>query len=64
LIKQFRIDHRDHFRLASVDPTDTGGLDLDKDAANETLARDSERLAQPGSAVFVRAARMRGCPSG
>jgi polyphosphate kinase 2 (PPK2 family) len=46
LIKQFRIDHPDHFRLALVAPTDIGGLDLDKEAANEMLSRDIEHLAK------------------
>ena len=46
LIKQFRVDHPHHFQLASVDPTDTGGLDLDKEAANQVLARDIEKLAK------------------
>jgi PPK2 family polyphosphate:nucleotide phosphotransferase len=46
LIKQFRVDHRDHFRFASVDPTCTGGLDLDKEAANGMLTRDIEQLAK------------------
>ena len=45
LIKQFRVDHRNHFRLA-FDPTDTGGLALDKQTADEMLARDIERLAK------------------
>lgn len=46
LIKQFRIDHPDHFRLALVAPIDIGGLDLDKEAANEMLSRDIEHLAK------------------
>src|SRR5258707_10808439 len=46
LIKQFRVDHPDHFQLASVDPTDTGGLDLDKEAANGMLTRDIEHLTK------------------
>jgi hypothetical protein len=46
LIKQFRVDHPHHFQLASVDPTDIGGLDLDKEAANRMLARDIEQLAK------------------
>jgi PPK2 family polyphosphate:nucleotide phosphotransferase len=46
LIKQFRVDHPHHFQLASVDPTDTGGLDLDKEAADQVLARDIEKLAK------------------
>jgi PPK2 family polyphosphate:nucleotide phosphotransferase len=45
LIKRFRIDDPDHFRLASVDPGDTGGLDLDKDEAKAVLAEDLDRLS-------------------
>jgi PPK2 family polyphosphate:nucleotide phosphotransferase len=45
LIKQFRVDDPDHFRLASVDPGDTGDLDLDKDEAKAELAGDLDRLA-------------------
>jgi PPK2 family polyphosphate:nucleotide phosphotransferase len=44
--KRFRIDRPDDFRLASFDPADTGGLDLDKDDAKEMLARDDKRLAE------------------
>jgi PPK2 family polyphosphate:nucleotide phosphotransferase len=46
LIKQFRIDHPGRFQLASLNPADTGGLDLDKEAAGAMLARDSERLGK------------------
>jgi PPK2 family polyphosphate:nucleotide phosphotransferase len=45
LIKRFRIDDPDHFRLASFDPGDTGGLDLDKDEAKAVLAEDLDRLS-------------------
>jgi PPK2 family polyphosphate:nucleotide phosphotransferase len=45
LIGRFRIDDPDHFRLASVDPADTGGLDLDKDEAKAELAGDLNRLS-------------------
>jgi PPK2 family polyphosphate:nucleotide phosphotransferase len=45
LIKRFRVDDPDHFRLASFDPGDTGGLDLDKDEAKAELAGDLDRLA-------------------
>src|SRR5437660_8341821 len=34
LIKRLRTDDPESFRLASVDPADTGGIDLDKDQAN------------------------------
>jgi PPK2 family polyphosphate:nucleotide phosphotransferase len=44
--KRFRIDRPDDFWLASFDPADTGGLDLDKDDAKEMLARDDKRLAE------------------
>jgi PPK2 family polyphosphate:nucleotide phosphotransferase len=46
LIKQFRIDHPERFQLASLDPADTGGLALDKEAAGAMLAQDIERLAR------------------
>jgi PPK2 family polyphosphate:nucleotide phosphotransferase len=45
LIRRFRIDDPDHFRLASFDPGDTGGLDLDKDEAKSVLAGDLDRLS-------------------
>src|SRR6266851_9130561 len=46
ILKRYRIDDPDRFRLTSFDCADTGGLDLDKDAANALLAQDSERLAE------------------
>jgi PPK2 family polyphosphate:nucleotide phosphotransferase len=46
LIRQFRIDDPDHFRLASFDAGDTGGLDLDKDEAKSVLAGDLDRLSE------------------
>jgi PPK2 family polyphosphate:nucleotide phosphotransferase len=46
LIKQFRIDDPDDFKLAKFDPADAAGLDLDKDDANAMLAQDVERLAK------------------
>src|SRR5215468_10179468 len=45
LIRRFRIDDPDHFRLASFDCGDTGGLDLDKDEAKAELAGDLDRLS-------------------
>ena len=44
--KRFRIDRPESFRLASFDPADTGGLDLDKDDAREVLAQDTKRLGE------------------
>jgi len=46
LIKPFRIDDPDDFRLAAIDCADTGGLDLDKDAAKAMLRDDLGRLAE------------------
>jgi PPK2 family polyphosphate:nucleotide phosphotransferase len=46
LIKRYRIDDADRFRLASFDSADTAGLDLDKDKCNAMLAQDVERLAK------------------
>jgi PPK2 family polyphosphate:nucleotide phosphotransferase len=46
LVRRFRIDDPDRFRLASMDCADTCGLDLDKDDAKAMLAEDAERLAK------------------
>jgi PPK2 family polyphosphate:nucleotide phosphotransferase len=46
LIKRYRVDDAEGFRLAAFDPADIGGLDLDKDNANAMLAQDIERLAR------------------
>jgi PPK2 family polyphosphate:nucleotide phosphotransferase len=46
LIERYRIDDADRFQLAAFDPADTGGLDLEKDKCNATLARDVELLAK------------------
>jgi len=45
LIRQFRIDDPERFRLASVDCADTCNLDLDKDEAKAVLAEDLGRLS-------------------
>jgi PPK2 family polyphosphate:nucleotide phosphotransferase len=42
---KFRIDDPAKFRLADIDPGDTGGLDLDKGDAKALLAKDMERLS-------------------
>jgi PPK2 family polyphosphate:nucleotide phosphotransferase len=46
LIKPFRIDKPQRFRLADHDPADTRGLDVDKQEAKSMLAGDIERLAE------------------
>jgi PPK2 family polyphosphate:nucleotide phosphotransferase len=45
LIKRFRIDKPAKFRLADVEPADTGGLDIEKSEAKALLADGVERLA-------------------
>ena len=44
LIRHFRIDDPERFRLASIDCADTCGLDIDKADAKSMLADDAERL--------------------
>jgi PPK2 family polyphosphate:nucleotide phosphotransferase len=46
LIKRFRIDKSEKFRLADHDPADTLGLDIDKEEAKTMLADDIARLAE------------------
>jgi len=46
LIKRFRIDKPDKFRLADFDPADTAGLQLDKDEAKQMLAEGVKRLGE------------------
>ena len=45
LIKRFRVGKPDKFRLADVDPADTGGLDIEKAEAKALLADGVERLS-------------------
>ena len=45
MIKRFRIDKPDKFRLSAIDPADTCGLDLEKAEAKAMLADGVERLA-------------------
>jgi PPK2 family polyphosphate:nucleotide phosphotransferase len=45
-IKDYRVERGKGFRLADVDPGDTGGLDIDKAAAKNILAEDIKRLAE------------------
>ena len=39
IIKRFRIDHPDKFRLADIDPGDACGLDIDKAEAKAIIAK-------------------------
>jgi PPK2 family polyphosphate:nucleotide phosphotransferase len=45
LLARYRIDDPKRFRLASFDPADSGGLDLDKPASEAILKADIKRLA-------------------
>jgi len=46
IVKKFRIDKPDKFRLSDYDPADTGGLDIDKADAKAMLASGIERLSK------------------
>jgi PPK2 family polyphosphate:nucleotide phosphotransferase len=45
LVRKFRVDKPDHFRLAQFDPRDTGGMAVDKSDAKKMLAEGIERLS-------------------
>ena len=45
IIKRFRVDKPDKFRLRTIDPADTCGLDIEKADAKAMLADGIERLA-------------------
>jgi PPK2 family polyphosphate:nucleotide phosphotransferase len=45
MVKRFRIDKPDKFRLSEIDPAETCGLDLEKAEAKAMLANGVERLA-------------------
>jgi polyphosphate kinase 2 (PPK2 family) len=53
LLKRLRIDDPESFRLASFDPVDTGGMDLDKNESKALLAADIKRLAQLQRRLFA-----------
>jgi PPK2 family polyphosphate:nucleotide phosphotransferase len=46
IVRRFRIDKPDKFRLADVDPADTCGLDIEKAEAKALLADGIERLSK------------------
>jgi PPK2 family polyphosphate:nucleotide phosphotransferase len=46
ILKRYRVDRPNRFRLADCDPSDTGGLSLDKDTAKPLLADGIQRLAE------------------
>src|SRR5205809_5203154 len=46
IVKRFRIDKPDKFRLSDYNPADTGGVDIDKAEAKAMLASGIERLRE------------------
>jgi PPK2 family polyphosphate:nucleotide phosphotransferase len=44
MLKRYRIDDPDRFRLSDFDPADTSGFDFDKSAAQEMMKKDIDRL--------------------
>jgi PPK2 family polyphosphate:nucleotide phosphotransferase len=46
LLERYRIDDPARFRLASIDPADTAGMNPDKKQAKTSLADDIEKLAE------------------
>ena len=53
LLKRYRVADGDAFRLNDHDPADTGGLELDPDAARDLLARDVARLADLQAKLYA-----------
>lgn len=45
LVKRFRVDNPETFKLSSFDPSDTGGLGIGKDEAKATVADHAKHLA-------------------
>jgi len=53
LLKRYRVDKPDKFRLADYDPADTAGLTLDKTEARAMLANGVERLADMQERLYA-----------
>ncbi|MEA2930936.1 MAG: hypothetical protein QOG38_3364 [Hyphomicrobiales bacterium] len=53
LLRRYRVDKPDKFRLADHDPTDTAGLTLDKTEARAMLANGVERLADMQERLYA-----------
>ena len=54
LLKRFRVDKPDKFRLADYDPADTCGLDIEKAEAKAMLADGIERLAELQERLYAK----------
>jgi PPK2 family polyphosphate:nucleotide phosphotransferase len=46
LVSRYRVDDPRRFRLASIDPGETGGFRIDKDDAEDILKKGTKRLAR------------------
>ena len=46
LVKRFRVDNPENFKLAKWDPSDTCDLNMEKDDAKVFLAQGTERLSE------------------
>jgi PPK2 family polyphosphate:nucleotide phosphotransferase len=53
LLKRYRIDKPDKFRLADYDPADTAGLTLDKTEARAALSDGIQRLAEMQERLYA-----------
>ena len=53
LLAPYRIENGRKFRLKQVDPADTGGLSLDRDAAGELLNDGIEQLAELQECLYA-----------
>ena len=53
LLEPYRIENGRKFRLKQVDPADTGGLSLDRDAAAELLKQGIEQLAELQECLYA-----------
>jgi PPK2 family polyphosphate:nucleotide phosphotransferase len=53
IVKRFRVDKPGKFRLSSIDPGDTCGLDLDKDELKERMVKDVKRLAERQEVLYA-----------
>ncbi len=53
IVKQFRVDNPDKFRLSDFDPGDTCGIDLEKDEAKAMLADGVKRLAELQEVLYA-----------
>jgi len=53
LLQRYRVADGGQFRLKDHDPADTGGLELDSDAARDLLVRDVARLADLQAKLYA-----------